>query len=254
MRILLVKHSGPCLHRHTLAVVHGPPWVLSGECILGWAWRPRRATAPGRGLAVLPGPAAVVAARYDDSPVGPYLELTVSEPVRAGLRVGLCVTSITVSSYEVADACRTTWGLPAEPGRLQWSADGDERALHWVERGMTVRGLPWGPAWSAALPVRSLQQGPEGPVVLPRGFRGGRVRLARVEIAAVAGQPLPHLAGSHAGAVMAEVRVTARPPRRPVGLFSSVPMARAAFGRVGGGRLNGSGRMAQLVRAQPSHG
>ena len=97
---------------------------------------------------------------------------------------------------------------------------------------MAVRGVPWGPAWPAVLPVRSLQQGPEGPVVLPRGFRAGRVRLARVGITAVAGQPLSHLAGSHAGAVMADVRVTARPPRRPVGLLSSVPVAPS--GRPGG--------------------
>ena len=155
-----------------------------------------------------------MAARYEASPVGPYQELSVAEPVRAGRHVGLSVTFIMVSTEEAAAACRATWGLPAEAAEMRWSEDGDERALHWEDAGVEVRGRPWWRGIPAALPVRSLQAAPDGPVVLPRSFRATRVTLAKVEITVPPGHRLAHLAGSHPGAVMAGVRVEARSPRR----------------------------------------
>ena len=196
----------------------------------------------------------MVGVRYDHSPFGPYLELSVAEPARLGLRPGLCVTTMALTSADVRAACRPLWGLSAELGTLRWSDEGDERALTWVERGVTIRGRPWGPGLPAAVPVGSVQRRSDGPVLAPRRFRA-RVRLAGTAVTVPEGDQLAWLDGPHPGALMTGVRVVAFPARRPTGLLSTLRVPLRAPDPAGGAATMAlPGRMAQLVRAQPSHG
>src|SRR5688572_30610124 len=163
-----------------------PPWRLVGECVLGWVRSGSslvglRSLLP-EGVRALPGPAALVAVSYSDSPVGPYLELSLALPARLGLRPGLCVVFQVVSLPAVRTAYRSSWGLPATVGPLSWSTDGHERVVRCDEPGIELRGHPVGPAFPAWVPVRSVQRRADGPVVLPRRFLS-LVRLARTTVA-----------------------------------------------------------------------
>ncbi|MBW3555431.1 MAG: acetoacetate decarboxylase family protein [Actinobacteria bacterium] len=175
------------------------------------------------GLRPLPGPAALAAVRYTDSPVGPYLELALGLPARLGLRPGLCVVLQVVSQLDARVGYRQNWGLPASMGKLSWSAEGDERVLRCEEPDIEVRGIPVGPGIPAVVPVRSVQRRADGPVLLPRRFVA-LTRLARVVVSVddAAGAELAALAGPHPGAVMAGVRIVARPARHPAGFLSSL--------------------------------
>ncbi|MDP9403471.1 MAG: hypothetical protein M3P85_09070 [Actinomycetota bacterium] len=202
----------------------GDLWVMSGECVLGWARRgPDWCSRLPAALSPVPGPVAVIGARYDDSPVGPYLELSVAEPARLGLRTGMCVTTMAVSSPRARAACRERWDLPAEIAAMRWSAEGEERSLVWEEREIVLRARPRGPWLPAVMPLRSLQSGAAGPVVVPRRF-GSRLRLAEVDVDVPAGDSFASLRGRHAGAMTAGARMVTRPARRPAGMLSSIPL------------------------------
>ena len=224
-----------------------------------WARVPR-AVAPElpSGLTSLSGPAVVTAMTYDDSPVGPYRELSVAVPARLGLRPGLCTVAMVVTSADARLECRRTWGLPAELGALQWSAGDGERVMVWRERGLVLRGRAWGPPLAAVVPLRWVQWLPGGPVVLPRRLRA-RMRLARCQVEVPVDDELAWLGGGHHGLAVQGARIVASAARRPAGLLSSVPWrqrVRSGAPEPAGGAatIAGLGRMAQLVRAQPSHG
>lgn len=212
------------------------PWLLHGEGMLAWvAGRPTHPLLLPPGLSPLPGPAAVVAMRYDDTPVGPYVELSVAVPARLGLRPGLCTVAMVVTSSEALAECRRSWGLPAELGDLRWSAGGaggtagdegggGERTVAWDERGLVFTGKAVGPSVLAPMvPVRSVAWRPSGTVVLARRLRA-RVRLARCRVdVADADDDLSWLAGRHPGMDLAGARIVAQAARRPAGVLSSVP-------------------------------
>src|SRR5947209_3392490 len=131
------------------------PWKLLGDCVAGLARRPRGGALPG-GLRPLLGPAVVIAARYQESPVGPYSEMLVAEPARLGLRPGLCATTIVVDSPAARVGGRLNWGFPKELGTLLWEREGDERSLRWVERGMVVRSRRAGPVMRRIILLRNM--------------------------------------------------------------------------------------------------
>ena len=236
-----------------------PPWLLLGEGLLAWVPPPVRAAVPlAPGLAPLPGPAAVIAMAYDDSPVGPFLELSVVVPARLGLRPGLSTVVMVVSSPEARLALRQTWGLPAEVGGLRWEASGESRSMTWEGRGVAVRARPRGPALPVLVPVRSVQWREGGAVVLPRRVRA-RARFAACQVDVDAEDALAWAAGPHRGMVLRGARIAAAAARRPAGVVSSVPwrervVPSPAEPAGGAATMAGPGRMAQLVRAQPSHG
>ncbi len=184
------------------------------------ARRPRGGQLP-EGLRPLAGPAFVVAARYQDTPVGPYSELLVAEPARLGLRPGLCVTTAVVDSPQARVGGRLNWGFARELGTLVWDRDGDERELRWVERGMAVRGRPAGPPMPVLVPFRNLQRRADGPVVIPARVRG-RGHLARVEVDTDDNDPLVWLSGNHRGIVVDGLHFILDPARLPSGLTSTL--------------------------------
>ena len=204
-----------------MAAPHAP-WSLTGEAILVWVGcQGARVAALPADLRAMPGPCLVTAARFEHSPVGPYLELAVSEPARLGARPGMCVTTMVVDSHDSRVGGRVNWGFPKELGTLQWESDGEERSLVWAERGVRVQATPGGPALPVFLPMRALQRRADGMVVVPGRLRG-RARLSRIEIEAPEDDALAGLAGPHRGLVVAGLKLVVDPARRPTGLTATL--------------------------------
>jgi hypothetical protein len=182
------------------------PWSLAGEFVV--ALVRGRVSGSGAGsqlppdLHRMPGPNLLVAARYSESPVGPYLELALSEPARLGARVGMCVTTMVVTTSESRLGGRANWGFPKELGTLDWSCEGAARVLRWHERDIVVRGTPVGPPLPTLVPTWMLQRRADGPVSAAARL-SGRARTARVEVSVPEGDPWAPIGGSHLGAVLA---------------------------------------------------
>jgi hypothetical protein len=198
------------------------PWALTGESLVGLARcrGPVPGPLPG-GLSWLPGPALVVANRYTDSPVGPYLELAIGHPARLGVRPGWCFSTMVVDSPAARMGGRLNWGFPKELGRLLWTQDGEERELRWLDRDICVRGVPGRFVVPALVPMRALQRRGDGPVVVP-GVVRGRARFAAVHVYAPSSDPFSVLVGAHRGVHLQGLRFTVRPARRPVGFASTL--------------------------------
>ncbi|MDP8975543.1 MAG: acetoacetate decarboxylase family protein [Actinomycetota bacterium] len=190
----------------------GPPWRLRGECTIAWI-----GAIPDDSLPVaferLPGPSVLIAARYDDSPVGPYVELAVARPARRGARFGLCVTTMAVDSSESVAGGRSNWGFPKELSKLRWRTEGHGSSLVSDELGVEVKARPHGPEVALVAPLWCLQQRADGPVHVPGRLRG-RFRFARVHAAANSGDRLQFIDGHHRGAVVTELRLDVGAARR----------------------------------------
>jgi hypothetical protein len=198
------------------------PWALVGECLVAVARARGAARRVGypRGIRPLPGPTFVLAIRYTDSPVGPFLELAVARPAALGLRPGFCMTASIVSSPAARLGGRLGWGFPRDVGGLSWSSHGDMSRLRWEERGIEVSGRAGGWPLPFLVPIRSLQRRADGPVVIPGRLRA-QARLTRVDVVAPDDDPLAWLSGSHRGMALHAMRMVLKPARRPLGLLSS---------------------------------
>lgn len=164
------------------------------------------------GLERMPGPRLVIAARYDESPVGPYLEFAVAVPARAGARPGMCVETMVVTSAEARLGGRLNWGFPKELGTLTWSSEGNERTLRWEEREVSVHAVAAGVCLPALVPFRSVQRRSDGLVTIAGRLRG-LARLAKVDITAPDDDPLAALAGRHRGAAVSSACLVMSPAR-----------------------------------------
>lgn len=227
------------------------PWALRGELIVALARGVRRplTTAIGErppgddpddrlaegawpglpaGLQPLPGPVVVIAARYTESPIGPFVELAVAVPARLGLRPGLCDVVLAVSEPAAKVGMRCNWGYPAEVGSVAWQVDADEVVVRWEERGLELRCSAVGRALPFLVPWRAVQRRGDGPVVVPRTATGiARMGWAAVTLSDVAlglgasAHPLHLLSGHHRAVHISGARFVVRPARHPLGLLSS---------------------------------
>lgn len=197
------------------------PWILGGESLLALASVKEPLSDVPDGLRRVPGPCSITAARYDDSPVGPYRELAVGQPAHLGARLGLCITTMVVTSVDSRLGGRINWGFPKELGTLVWLDEGDDRVLRWEERKIVLRASPVGPPLPVLLPLRALQRRADGLVSI-RGHARGRGRVAHVEVEVPADDPLAGLTGRHRGLMIAGMRLVMNPARRPVGLTASL--------------------------------
>jgi len=173
------------------------------------------------GLRRLPGPCSITATRFDDSPVGPYRELAVAQPAHLGARVGMCVTTMVVTSVDSRLGGRVNWGFPKELGTLVWLDEGDDRVLRWEERNVVVRATPTGPPLPVLLPLRALQRRADG-LVSVRGHVRGRGRVARLEVDVPDDDSLAGMRGRHLGLMVSGMRLVMSPARRPVGLAATL--------------------------------
>ena len=197
------------------------PWELAGESIVGLArWRGAPVRLPA-GLSRVPGRTLVSATRYTESPVGPFVELVVGHPARLGLRFGWHISEAVVTEADARLGGRLNWGFPSDMADLSWEIDGEERAVVWLSRGLTVRGRPRGMPLPWLVPVRALQRRSDGFVIVP-GHQRGRARLARVFVEAKPDDRLAAIEGRHPGVMVAGLRATVRPARAPLGLAKSL--------------------------------
>jgi hypothetical protein len=173
---------------------------LTGECLVALAPAGGAVQLPA-GVERLPGPRVVIAARYDNSPVGAYLEFAVGVPARAGARPGLCVETMAVTTTEARVGGRANWGFPKELGTLSWSSSGAERTVRWEEREIEVRAAASGPPLPVLVPLWAVQRRSDGLVTVGGRLRG-LARLASVEISVPDDDPLAGLSGRHRGAVV----------------------------------------------------
>lgn len=205
------------------------PWELTGECVLAVARRRGAGLGPvPSGWQPVPGLVGLAAANFHGSPVGPYLEFAVAEPVRAGCRMTLCVTTMVVDSPESRVAGRLNWGLPKELGRLAWTGTGHERCLVWEDRNLEMRATTRkGPSVPVVVPVRARQQRGEETVVVPGRLRGW-ARLADVELSVPDADPLAPLVGHHLGLHVAGACLVMGPARAADGRARSFRALRTA--------------------------
>ena len=197
------------------------PWVLGGESIMALASTKEPAGDLPEGLHRVPGPCSITAARYDVSPVGPYREFAVGQPAHLGARLGLCITTMAVTSVDSRLGGRINWGFPKELGTLVWLDEGEDRVARWEEREIVIRASPVGPPLPVLLPLRALQRRADG-LVSVRGHARGRGRVARVDIEVPADDHLAGIAGRHRGLMVAGLRLVVNPARRPVGLAATL--------------------------------
>lgn len=234
------------------------PWFMRGESIVGLArFRGHRSALPD-GLAPMPGPALLLATRFTESPVGPYLRLAVAEPAHLGMRPGWTLTTVVVDCAPARMGERLNWGIPAELGTLRWFHRDEERRLTWEERDVSVSVAPHGLRFPMVVPLRSLQERSDGPVVVP-GRIGGMACIGRVSVSAEPDGVLAWAAGRHWGFHVRGLAQVVREARNPIGLRATLlaplrapePALSGKRGRVG--CSSGPGRIAQLARAHASH-
>ncbi len=182
--------------------------------------RRRSPFVPPEGITPAPGPTAVVAVRYTDSPVGPFLQLMVLVPARLGAHPGWTVAVAVVDRSEALVGYRMNWGVPAQMGELRWFARDGVRQLLWEDRDLSVKARGRGIGVPMVLPHRMVQARADGPVVVPDRLWGlFRPAIVTVE-ASPRGDVLDPLVGRHLGATIDGVHRTIAPARTPVGLLA----------------------------------
>jgi hypothetical protein len=199
------------------------PWALVGEGVVVLVRRRGQVLgALPTGLAPLPGPAVIVATRYDASPIGPFCQLDVLEPARFGARPGWSVTLSVVSDARARSAGRSNWGFPREVGSLVWDGSAGSVSLLWAERGLKLTADRRAGTLPFVVPVRLLQRRTDGPVAVPLRLRG-LVRRAHISIEVPPGEDgLELVAGSHHGAVVAGQRLRMQAARHPAGFVHTL--------------------------------
>lgn len=158
------------------------------------------------------GPVLVGAARYSNSPVGPYLELTVIEPVHVGVRLGMSATVMVVDSQASVDAGRAGWRFPKQLGSLHWSAQAGTVALHWEEGDIAIVGQPFGPAVRLPL-LNMMMQAGDGRIVKAAAVLRGAGQLSAVRVKTGPSSALAGLAGRHLGLIMRQATLNLGPAR-----------------------------------------
>lgn len=194
------------------------PWALRGEALVALTRSRPRLEVPD-GILPAPGPTAVAAVRYTDSPVGPFLQMMVLVPARLGAHLGWCAVVAVVDRPDAVVGLRVSWGIPAEVGELRWFACDGVRQLLWEDRDMSVKARGRGIGVPMVVPHRLVQSRADGPVVVP-DRHWGLFRPALVTLDVGPRDELDCLHGRHMGATVDGVHRTISPARTPVGLLA----------------------------------
>lgn len=191
------------------------PWALLGEAMVAFVPRPRRQYSRPlpRGIRRVPGPLVVLVERFTDSPVGAYTVFSVAEPSRAGLRIGLHVTTCVVNNAEARRLMRQRWGVPAELGALHWSSEAAKSTMTWDERGICIEARSNRRPFPFGFPISLYQQRSDGPVRIPTRFNA-LIRPTRVTCSAPEDDMLFHLSGRRPGFKLSNLNVKMRPVKR----------------------------------------
>ena len=193
------------------------PWAMAGQVITALFRRSTSGVDVGTGVTTLPGPGILFAARYQASPIGPFTELAVLEPVhRRPGRVGLAVTYSVVDDERACREGRVKWGFPREVGRLRWDERGDAIRLTWDDQELQIDSIAGRRALPLFVPVHLLQHRGAERLVVPIRFRG-LARMAWITVATPPDGPFAVLAGRHRGLVLAAPHLRIEPAARPLG-------------------------------------
>ncbi|GAC1517673.1 MAG: hypothetical protein NVS1B12_04840 [Acidimicrobiales bacterium] len=193
------------------------PWAMVGEVITAVFRRAGSGVGGGAGATTLPGPGILFAARYQTSPIGPFTELAVVEPVhRRPGRVGFAVTYSVVDDERACRDGRTKWGFPREVGRLRWDHRDDAIRVTWDDQALQVDVVVGRVAFPLLVPVHLLQHRGTERVVVPVRFRG-LARVARITVSAPPDGPMAVLAGARRGLVLGAPRLRIDPAVSPLG-------------------------------------
>lgn len=194
------------------------PWALFGEGMIAFArHRRRRLTKLPKGMHRVPGPIVILAERFVDSPAGPFVCLSIGEPVRVGFRVGMHFGISVINSEDALKAGDEHWGFPHELGALRWWSEAGVRSVMWDERQIQVRGTIKGRPMPLLFPMSSLPAKAGRPVVVPSKFQS-LIRRSSIELLVNDPEdPLFPLAGTHRGFVLSGLAVHRRAVRRATG-------------------------------------
>ncbi len=194
------------------------PWALFGEGMIGFArHRRRRFSDLPKGMHRVPGPIVILAERFVDSPAGPFVCLSIGEPVRVGLRIGMHFGISVINSEPALKAGEEHWGFPHELGSLRWWSEAGVRSVVWAERDIQVRATIKGRPLPLLFPVSSLQARAGGPVVVPSRFQS-LVRRSSIEVIITdPDDPLAPLAGRHRGFTLSGLAMHRRAVKRATG-------------------------------------
>ena len=152
------------------------PWELAGESIVGLArWRGSSRHGCPWGCVACRGRPWSRRRATASHPWGHSSSSWSGTPPRLGLRFGWHISEAVVTEADARLGGRLNWGFPSDMADLSWEIDGEERAVVWPSRGLTVRGRPRGMPLPWLVPVRALQRRSDGCVIVP-GHQRGRAR------------------------------------------------------------------------------
>jgi hypothetical protein len=148
-------------------------------------------------------PAFLGALHRSDWAVGPYTEVA-ALTLRGGFRgMHFRRTSLGVAArFALPDGWET-----GEAASIKWMSEGRWRELYWEDRGLRIHADIGRRSVGARLPRRWLEPTVGG--VAPPGYVSGRVTPVRLEMDAIADDPLAALAGTRRGILFSS---TCRPP------------------------------------------
>ena len=181
------------------------------------------------GIRPLPGPCLVMAARYYDSPVGPFLTFVVAHPARVRGHLGWHASTAATDSLGAQIGLRLNWGVPADLADLTWFERDNHTEIRWGQRSLSMSAETRRLAIPMVMPARGLQRRSDGPVLVP-GVARGLARLAHTSMHAYPGDELAPLAGNHIGIVVRGLRYVVKPAQGPAGLFSTLAISQTAPG------------------------
>ena len=183
---------------------------------LSWA-RPPLALPDG--IDTAPGPTAVAAVRYTDSPVGPFLQLMVLVPARLGAHFGWSAVRGRGRQARRRRRPQPSSGIPASQGELRWFARDGVRQLLWEDRDLSVKARGAASACPWSMPHRQCRPAPTDRWSCP-DRRWGLFRPGPRHHRGQPARRLDRLIGRHLGATVDGVHRTGRPARTPVGLLA----------------------------------
>ena len=207
------------------------PWALLGDAMVCLArWRDR-STLPELppGIRRMPGPCLVMAARYYDSPVGPFLTFVIADPARVRGHLGWHASLAATDSIGAQVGLRLNWGVPADIADLTWIDRDQHMELRWGKRSLSMAADTRRVAMPMVIPARGLQRRTDGPVLVP-GMARGLARLATTSVHTYPGDELAPIAGQHVGIVVKGLRYVVKPAQGPAGLFSTLAVSQSAPG------------------------
>lgn len=193
------------------------PWDLRGEAVVAFLGPHRTGLAAGPLVRRVPGPAVVLGASWQATPVGPYREFAIVLPSRIAWWPGGCVVEMVVDDESSLRAGRANWGMPKQRGQLSWDGTAPGAGLRWEERGIEVSAVRRAPGAPGLVAFPLVQVRDDGPIAIP-ALALARASPSWVRVDVPPADPLAGMAGRHPGLHLTGLRLHVGRGYRPIGL------------------------------------